>query len=64
MFVRANRTIELLRSLGIRIEHIVIPGREHNNKNGKGVNTAGDKIINDAYKESIKLTQDQNELTR
>ena len=53
LFARAEKTIEILKSLGIKVEHTVIPGRAHDNRNGIGVNEVGDKIVNDAYKESM-----------
>ena len=59
MFDRAEKIIERLKGLGIRVKHIVIPGRSHNNRSGIGVNEIGDKIVNDTYKDSIgskKLT--------
>lgn len=59
MFERANRTIQVLKSLGIDIQHEIILGRGHNNINGIGVNELGDKIISDTYKNTIvdrKLT--------
>lgn len=54
MFDRAEKTIKILKSLGIDVKHIVIPGRAHNNKSGIGVNELGDKIINDTYVDFIK----------
>lgn len=59
MFERAKRTIQVLKSLGIDIQHEIILGRGHNNINGIGVNELGDKIISDTYKNTIvdrKLT--------
>ena len=59
MFERAKRTIQVLKSLGIDIQHEIILGRCHNNINGIGVNELGDKIISDTYKNTIvdrKLT--------
>lgn len=59
MFERAKKTIQVLKSLGIDIQHEIILGRGHNNINGIGVNELGDKIISDTYKNAIvdrKLT--------
>ena len=57
-------TCELLRNLGIKIKHIVIPGRAHNNNSGIGVNEIGDKIVNDSYKSSIDSKKIDDELAR
>lgn len=64
MFDRAEKTIEILKSLGIKVKHIVIPGRSHNNRSGIGVNEIGDKIVNDAYKCSISSKQIDDEFSR
>lgn len=53
MFSRAERTIQVLKSLGIDIQHEIILGRGHNNIDGIGVNELGDKIISDTYKNTI-----------
>lgn len=53
MFSRAKRTIQVLKILGIDIQHEIILGRGHNNINGIGVNELGDKIISDTYKNTI-----------
>lgn len=53
MFSRAEKTIQILQSLGIDIQHKIILGRAHNNRSGTGVNELGDKFINDTYKSSI-----------
>ena len=53
MFERIQKTMELLKSMGIQIEHIIIPGRAHNNKGGIGVNEIGDKIVKDTYDSSV-----------
>ena len=49
---RAQKTVDIVKGMGIKIKHTVVLGREHNNKNGKGIQEIGDKIIDDAYKES------------
>lgn len=64
MFDRAEKTIEILKSLGIKVKHIVIPGRSHNNRSGIGVNEIGDKIVNDAYKGSISAKKIDDEFSR
>jgi len=53
MFERAQKTVEVLKAMGIKIEHYVIPGRSHNNRSGKGVDELADPIINTAYNSSI-----------
>lgn len=53
MFERAQKTVEALKAMGIKIEHYVIPGRSHNNRSGKGVGDLADPIINNAYNSSI-----------
>lgn len=56
LFDRANNTIELLTSNGIKVKHIIIPGRTHSNNNsGIGVNEIGDKIVNDTYRKSSEI---------
>lgn len=63
MLERANNTIAILKNLGLNIEHIIIKGRAHNNRNGSiGVNEKGDKIINNLYNEPIK--EDKEEILR
>lgn len=54
MFERANKTLQLLKSLGIDMEHIVFEGRTHNNESGHGVNELSDKYIGEVYKELVK----------
>ena len=54
MFKRAQKTIEYLKSIGIKISHTIIPGRSHNNRSGQGVNELGDKFINNTYKQNLK----------
>ena len=49
LFERAQKTIEILTDLGINIQHIIVPGRSHNNKSGHGVNEIGDMIAREAY---------------
>ena len=64
LFKRAEKTIKILKILGVKVEHIVIPGRAHNNKSGIGVNEIGDKIVNDAYNESIRHPQNNEGFIR
>lgn len=64
MFDRIEKTIEKLKSLGIKVNHVIIPGRSHNNRSGIGVNEIGDKIVNDAYKDSISFKQIDDEFSR
>lgn len=55
MFERANRTVQVLKSLGLNIEHHIIKGRGHNNyKDIFGVNELGDRFITDSYREFIE----------
>lgn len=54
MFSRAQKTIQILQSLGIDVQHKIILGRGHNNRNGIGVNELADKFVNDTYKSTIK----------
>lgn len=55
MFERANRTVQVLKSLGLNIEHHIIKGRGHNNYNDVvGVNELGDRFITDSYREFIE----------
>ncbi len=55
MFERANRTVQVLKSLGLNIEHHIIKGRGHNNyKDIVGVNELGDRFIIDSYREYIE----------
>lgn len=53
MFSRAEKTIQILKSLGIDIEQEIFSGRAHNNRSGIGVNELGDKFINNTYKNYI-----------
>lgn len=53
MFKRAEKTIQILKSLGINIEQKIISGRAHNNNNGIGVNELGDEFIKNTYKNYI-----------
>lgn len=54
MFCRAKKTVQILKHLGIDIQHKIIPGRGHNNKNCIGVNELGDKFTNDIYKSTLE----------
>lgn len=54
MFSRAQNTIQILQNLGIDVQHKIILGRGHNNRNGIGVNELGDKFVNDTYKSTIE----------
>lgn len=55
MFERANRAIQVLKSLGLNIEHHIIKGRGHNNYSDVvGVNELGDRFITDSYREYIE----------
>lgn len=55
MFERANRTVQVLKSLGLNIEHHIIKGRGHNNyKDIVGVNELGDRFITDSYRDFIE----------
>lgn len=53
MFCRVENTIQILKKLGIDVQHKIILGRSHNNRNGIGVNELGDKYIIDTYKSTI-----------
>lgn len=64
MFSRAKRTIQVLKSLGIDIQHEIILGRGHNNINGIGVNELGDKIISDTYKNTIADRELKDNISR
>lgn len=64
MFSRAKRTIQVLKSLGIDIQHEIILGRGHNNIDGIGVNELGDKIINDTYKNTIADRELEDNISR
>lgn len=64
MFFRAERTIQVLKSLGIDIQHEIILGRGHNNIDGIGVNELGDKIINDTYKNTIADRELEDNISR
>lgn len=63
MFCRAKKTIEILQSLGIDVQHKIILGRSHNNRSGTGVNELGDKFINDTYKSTIVNKEKDEGLT-
>ena len=63
MFSRVKKTIQILQSLGIDIQHKIILGRAHNNRSGTGVNELGDKFINDTYKSTISNKEMDNELS-
>lgn len=55
MLERANRTVQVLKSLELNIEHQIIKGRGHNNYNDiVGVNELGDRFITDSYREFIE----------
>lgn len=64
MFSRAERTIQVLKSLGIDIQHEIILGRGHNNIDGIGVNELGDKIISDTYKNTITDRELEDNISR
>lgn len=64
MFSRAKRTIQVLKSLGIDIQHEIILGRGHNNIYGIGVNELGDKIISDTYKNTIADRELEDNISR
>ncbi len=64
MFDRAEKSIGILKGLGMKIKHIVVPGRSHNNNSGIGVNEIGDKIVNDSYQAYIFSKKLDNELAR
>jgi len=64
MFCRAKKTIEILQSLGIDVQHKIILGRSHNNRSGTGVNELGDKFINDTYRSTIVNKQKDDGTTR
>lgn len=64
MFERAKETIEFLKSIGLNIEHIIFPGRTHNNENGHGVNELGDKFVNDTYIDNIKIQKEDVGINR
>lgn len=64
MFSRAERTIQVLKSLGIDIQHEIILGRGHNNIDGIGVNELGDKIISDTYKNTIVDRELEDNISR
>ena len=64
MFSRAKRTIQVLKSLGIDIQHKIILGRGHNNIDGIGVNELGDKIISDTYKNTIADRKLEDNISR
>lgn len=54
MFYRAKKTVQLLQNLGIDVQHKIISGRGHDNKNGVGFNELGDKYISDTYKSTVE----------
>ena len=64
LFQRAKNTIQLLQNLGIDIQHIIIPGRGHNNINGIGVNKLGEKFIYDVYKSTIDNLEIDSKVSR
>lgn len=64
MFTRVEKTIQILQSLGIDIQHKIFLGRAHNNRSGTGVNELGDKFINDTYKSSIANKEIDDGLSR
>lgn len=64
LLFRAEKTVSILKSLGIDIEHIIIQGREHGNSNGIGVNELGDKFIIDTYHESFIMQNIKNNIAR
>lgn len=64
LFQRAKNTIQLLQNLGIDIQHIIIPGRDHNNINGIGVNKLGEKFIYDVYKSTIDNLEIDSKISR
>lgn len=64
MFSRAKRTIQVLKNLGIDIQHEIILGRGHNNLDGIGVNELGDKIISDTYKNTIADRELEDNISR
>ncbi len=54
LFARAEKTVDILKELGLDILHKVIAGRAHNNKpNAKGVNELGEQFITNVYNESV-----------
>jgi len=64
MFCRAEKTIKILRNLGIDIQHEIILGRSHNDSSGVGVNELGDEFIMKTYRSTIENKQKDDELTR
>lgn len=64
LFDRANKTISILRKMGIDISHTIMIGRTHNNRSGLGVNELGDKFINDTYQEFLKRKNVKNDISR
>lgn len=55
LFKRAEKTVEILKSLGFDIENTVIKGRTHSNKtNVLGVNELGEQLIKAVYEESLE----------
>lgn len=62
-FSRAKKTVEILQDLGMDIQHKIILGRNHSNRNGIGVNELGDKFIKDTYRKNIVSKQKNEELT-
>lgn len=64
LFSRAKRTIQVLKSLEIDIQHEIILGRGHNNIDDIGVNELGDKIISDTYKNTIADRKLEDNISR
>lgn len=54
MFCRVENTIQILQDLGIDIQHIIIPGRGHNNSNATGVNELGEQFNIDTYRNTFE----------
>lgn len=60
MFERANRTVQVLKNLGLNIEHQIIKGRGHNNYNDiVGVNELGDEFIISSYRDFLEEKKDK-----
>lgn len=57
LFERAEKTVKLLKNSGLNIEHTIIPGREHSNKNGLGLTSLGDAFVDTTYKNSINTKE-------
>ncbi len=60
LFDRANKTIGMLKELGMKVKHVIVPGRSHNNKSGIGVN--GNKFVEESYRSSIEPKQNDDDL--